>query len=124
MSNEDKDREKKVLNISSRIKRDNYVKVHDALKLQSQITDKLATASKALTEASILSELLRRHISKDDFCKEINLDRRVRLSEITRTINAARQNVSRVHVGSKTVNKSVLESIDELIRLHSRTSFE
>lgn len=110
--------------MSSRIKRDNYIKVQDALKLQSQITDKLAIVSKALTEASILSELLRRHISKDDFCKEINLDRRVRLSEITRTINATRQNVSRVHVGSKTVNKSVLESIDELIRLHSRTSFE
>ena len=84
--------------------------------MQDVVLERLAAAVKALTEASSASESLQRHLSRGRFYREVKLDRRLRTQDIVRTINVARQHVTRVHTGSMVVTKAVRESEDELVR--------
>ncbi len=115
---------KKKSSISSKIETENRNSLESTLKIHAKIIERLSVASKALVEASNLSEGLRNDLSRNDFFRKINLDRRIRLSEIIRTVNVARQNVTRVFTGSQAVNKYTTNSIDELVHLDSRTTFE
>jgi len=116
--------DRRSLDFKKRLEESRLYDIEDALSTHNRITELLATASKSLAEASILSEGLQRKTQTNRFYKEINLSRLFRMNEILRVVNIARHQVSKAHKISLITNKDVQNSVDDLIRSDFRASFE
>ncbi len=112
------------LNLKARIEENRRYELEDAIETHIRIVELLASASKSLAEASMLSEGLQRKLQTNRYFREINLDRRFRMNEVVRIVNVARHQVSKAHKSSLITNKDVQNSVDDLVRSDFRTSFE
>jgi len=116
--------EKKRLSLMARIEQERRDQAQEIFKMHSNVESSLATAIKSLEEASLTSERLQQHLGRNRFAREVDMERRLRLNEVVRTVNAARQHVSRVQRGSVVVGKAIREIVDELVRPEPGAAFE
>lgn len=121
---EKKAAEAKRLSIQQRLEQERKEDMEAVMILHDRMTASLKTASESLAAASFASEELQRLLGRKRIYRELSMDRRLRVAETVRTVNAARQHVAKVWTGSGMVGKAVKESVDELVRPDSGSVFE
>ncbi len=96
----------------------------EAVELHKIALIKLEMAMKALTDASRSVNALDSLLKKKPYYREIHLSRRLRLDELTRTVEVARERTTKVVSGSKSVNRFLLDNREELTRADLGPVFE
>lgn len=106
--------------------------VDEVLEFHGILVEKLVLASTALEMASTVAEEIQKHLqnrsitarTEDDRAKmrhlRLTLDRMLRVTDVVRTVNAARMHVSRIKRGSVAISKAAGEWTDELVRSDER----